>query len=72
MHTRKEEEKALNIKEEATDAWREEHNIPGTESLLESEASGGWGFVRTCPNNFYNFRCFYRKVAMGNDTVLPI
>jgi hypothetical protein len=35
MHTRKEEEKALNIKEEATDAWREEHNIPGTESLLE-------------------------------------
>ena len=35
MHIRKEEEKALNIKEEATDAWREEHNIPGTESLLE-------------------------------------
>ena len=35
MHIRKEEEKALNIKEEATDAWREEHNIPDTESLLE-------------------------------------
>ena len=35
MHIRKEEEKALNIKEEATDAWREEHNIPGTEILLK-------------------------------------
>src|ERR1700727_1522679 len=35
MHIRKEEEKALNIEEEATDFWREEHNIPGTESLLK-------------------------------------
>jgi hypothetical protein len=35
MHIRKEKEKALNIKEEATDAWRQEHNIPGTESLLK-------------------------------------
>ena len=35
MHIRKEEEKALNIEEEATDSWREEHNIPGTESLLK-------------------------------------
>jgi hypothetical protein len=30
-----EDEKALKIKEEATDAWREVHNIPGTRSLLE-------------------------------------
>jgi hypothetical protein len=29
------EEKALGIKEDITVAWREEHNIPGTESLLE-------------------------------------
>jgi hypothetical protein len=35
MHITREEEKALKIKEEATDAWREEHDIPGTESLLE-------------------------------------
>jgi hypothetical protein len=35
MHIRKEEEKALNINEETTDTWREEHNIPGTEILLE-------------------------------------
>ena len=35
MHITKEEEKALGIKEKVTVAWREEHNIPGTESLLE-------------------------------------
>jgi hypothetical protein len=35
MHIIREEEKALKIKEEATDAWREEHDIPGTDSLLE-------------------------------------
>ena len=35
MYIRKEEEMALNIKQEATDAWRKEHNIPATESLLE-------------------------------------
>ena len=35
MHITREEEKALGIKIEATDAWREEHDIPGTESLLE-------------------------------------
>ena len=35
MHIRKEEEMALNIKQEATDAWRKEHNIPAIESLLE-------------------------------------
>ena len=36
MHiTREEEEKALGIKEEVTAAWREENDIPGTESLLE-------------------------------------
>ena len=35
MHITKEEEKALGIKEDITVAWREEHNIPGTESLLE-------------------------------------
>jgi hypothetical protein len=35
MHITREEEKALGIKEEVTVAWREEHNIPGTESLLE-------------------------------------
>ena len=35
MHITKEEEKALKITEEVTDAWREEHNIPDTESLLE-------------------------------------
>ena len=35
MHSTKEEEKALKITEEVTDTWREEHNIPGTESLLE-------------------------------------
>jgi hypothetical protein len=34
MHITREEERALKIKE-ATDAWREEHDIPGTESLLE-------------------------------------
>ena len=34
MHITKEEEKAL-VKEELTVAWREEHNIPGAESLLE-------------------------------------
>jgi hypothetical protein len=33
MHITKEEEKALGIKEYITVAWREEHNIPGTESL---------------------------------------
>ena len=31
----REEVKAFKIKQEATDAWREEYNIPGTESLLE-------------------------------------
>ena len=35
MHITREEEKALGIKEQVTDAWREENNIPGTESLLE-------------------------------------
>jgi hypothetical protein len=35
MHITKEEEKALGVKPEATDAWREEHDIPGTDSLLE-------------------------------------
>src|ERR1700729_3909518 len=35
MHSTKEEEKALKITEEVTDTWREENNIPGTESLLE-------------------------------------
>ena len=36
MHiTIEEEEKALKITKEATDAWREEHDIPCTESLLE-------------------------------------
>ena len=35
MHITKEEERALGIKEDITVAWREEHNIPGTESLLE-------------------------------------
>ena len=35
MHSTKEEEKALKITEEVTDTWREEHNIPGTERLLE-------------------------------------
>jgi len=35
MHITREEEKALKITEEATDAWREEHDIPCTESLLE-------------------------------------
>jgi hypothetical protein len=35
MHITKEEEKALGIKEDITDAWREEYNIPGTDSLLE-------------------------------------
>jgi hypothetical protein len=35
MHIRKEEGMALNFKQEATDAWRKEHNIPATESLLE-------------------------------------
>jgi len=35
MHNTREEEKALWIKEEVTVAWREEHNIPGTGSLLE-------------------------------------
>ena len=28
---------ALGIKKEATYAWREEHDIPGTESLLKAE-----------------------------------
>ena len=35
MHITREEERAPKIKEEATDAWREEHDIPGTESLRE-------------------------------------
>jgi hypothetical protein len=35
MHISREEEKALKITEEATHAWREEHDIPGTDSLLE-------------------------------------
>ena len=35
MHIRREEEKALLIKYEVTVAWRKEHNIPDTESLLE-------------------------------------
>jgi hypothetical protein len=35
MDIKKDEEEALGIKEEATAAWSEEHNIPGTESLLE-------------------------------------
>ena len=30
-----EEGKALKFKEEATDTWRDEHDIPGTESLPE-------------------------------------
>ena len=37
MHIKKEGEKALKMTEEVTDAWREEHNIPGTESLLQAE-----------------------------------
>jgi hypothetical protein len=35
MHITREEEKALKIKKEATHAWREEHDIPGTACLLE-------------------------------------
>jgi hypothetical protein len=35
MDIAREKEKALGIKMEATDVWREEHDIPGTESLLE-------------------------------------
>jgi hypothetical protein len=35
MDITREEEKALKIIEEATDAWRAEHDIPGTDSLLE-------------------------------------
>jgi hypothetical protein len=35
MHITSEEGKALNITEEATDALREEHDLPCTESLLE-------------------------------------
>ena len=35
MHITREEGKALKIQEEAIDAWTEEHDIPGTESLLE-------------------------------------
>ena len=35
MNITREEEKVLWIKEEVTVAWREEHNIPDTESLLE-------------------------------------
>jgi hypothetical protein len=31
MHITKIEEKALGIKEDIKVAWREEHNIPGTE-----------------------------------------
>ena len=35
MHITKEVEKALGIKEEVTASWREQHDIPGSESLLE-------------------------------------
>jgi hypothetical protein len=35
MHITREEEKALKIKKEAAGAWKEEHDIPGTNSLLE-------------------------------------
>jgi hypothetical protein len=35
MHIAREEEKALKITEEATHARREEHDIPGIDSLLE-------------------------------------
>jgi hypothetical protein len=35
MHITREEEKALKITKEFTDAWREEHDIPCTEGLLE-------------------------------------
>jgi hypothetical protein len=35
MHITKEEERALKFTEEATHAWREEHDIPGTEACLK-------------------------------------
>jgi hypothetical protein len=35
MHITKEEERALKITEEVTHAWREEHDIPGTEACLK-------------------------------------
>ena len=35
MHITREEEKASKITKEATDAWRKEHDIPCTESLLK-------------------------------------
>ena len=35
MHITKVEEKALEIKEEVTASWREQHDIPGSECLLE-------------------------------------
>jgi len=35
MHIIREEEKALGIKEDVTVVWREGHNIPGKEGLLE-------------------------------------
>jgi hypothetical protein len=35
MFITREEEKALKVTEDATDAWRVEHDIPGTDSLLE-------------------------------------
>ena len=35
MHITREEENALLIKDKVTVSWREEHNIPDTESLLE-------------------------------------
>ena len=41
MHITREKERALKIKEEATYAWREECDIPGTESLLEMMQAEG-------------------------------
>jgi hypothetical protein len=35
MYITREEERASKIKEEAIYTWREEHDIPGTDSLLE-------------------------------------
>jgi len=59
MHITREEEKALGIKEDVTVAWREEHNILGTEGLLEmiqaEEMQKKKREIRCSFHTFYSF-----------------
>ena len=55
MHITKEEKKALGIEEEVTACWREQHDIPGSESLLEMMQAEEAQKKREIRHSFHSF-----------------